>query len=445
MGNIVKLPKKNATHGQYDIGDFCDTNLLRVSPKGQYTNCLYNIKQILTSGFWEDTLRFNSFTQRVEMTDGVPINRQKSIQITDIDITNIIIWFAEYINMTVSEGDVYRVIDSIAAENSYHPVRDYLKSLTWDGDERIPAFFPIIFGAKDTPATRIFAKDFLVGSVARIMDPGCKNDDVLILQGSQGILKSTSLRVLFGKDYFCDTPFDFGSQNGYLTMIGNWCIEIAELSQFRRADALKAKAFFSQRTDEYRKPWGRNTVIVPRSCVFVGTTNQMKFLDDPTGNRRYMPIIVPKIHLDILEEERDQIWAEAMVKYEDCIKTGEGWWFDSRNADVCSVQNQHFDEDAWEDLILKYVVEFDVSVIHTQTIVDEVLKLESSQITNFAKTRIRSIMEHIGWKPGNYRIGNHQLRGYKRTEKYDHSAYVEHESADPTLSKYGEGSPQSWK
>jgi predicted P-loop ATPase len=201
---------------------------------------------------------------------------------------------------------------TVAKDNSFHPVRDYLAKLQWDGVERVEHFASKYLGAEDTPYHRLVSKCTLIGAVARIMEPGCKADHVMILEGRQGIGKSTSLTHLF-EPWFSDEIADLGSKDAAMQLSGVWCIELAELSSMTRSEIERVKAFISRRADRFRPSYGRNVIEVPRQAVFVGTTNSDSYLRDETGGRRFLPVRCESIKPALIWRDRDQLWSEAVT------------------------------------------------------------------------------------------------------------------------------------
>jgi putative DNA primase/helicase len=166
----------------------------------------------------------------------------------DTDDTDTAIWLEEYYDLKPSSQKVSEVIKSIARHHKFHPVRDYLSSLNWDGKSRVDNWLSVYLGVLDTEYARLVGKTWLISAIARIMTPGCQVDNVLILEGEQGIFKSTALRLLCQDDaWFNDTPFDLGSKDAFMALTGKWIIELAELDSFNKADSARAKAFLTGR------------------------------------------------------------------------------------------------------------------------------------------------------------------------------------------------------
>jgi hypothetical protein len=257
------------------------------------------------------------------------------------------------IGLKASKTDVDDAVRQIAAENSYHPVRDYLLGLAWDGVERLDHVANDLLGAEDSQLNRTLVRKFFISAVARPLSPGCKVDTMLILQGKQGALKSTFFRVL-SSPWFLDTPIDISGDvaRAYQTLRRAWLYEWAELETLLKArDSSAAKAFLSSPSDSYIPKYGRNPVDVKRSGVIVGTINPDEFLTDETGSRRYWPVRVGEINLSAVAEQRDQLWAEAVAMYQ----AGEAWWLDTdTEGTLVEAQEHHRVRDAWEDVILPW-------------------------------------------------------------------------------------------
>jgi putative DNA primase/helicase len=279
-------------------------------------------------------------------------------ELRDVDLSSIRARIEERIvtydgqPVEASAADIHAAVQQIASERSFHPVREYLSSLVWDGTPRIEFVPAAILHADDTELNRALLRRWFISAVARPMKPGCKVDTVFVLVGDQGFFKSTYFSTL-GGDWFCDTAVDIHSKDSYATLQRSWIFEWSELESLRRArDAEAVKAFLSSRRDTYRPPYGRLDVTVPRTSVIVGTTNQVEFLEDETGNRRWWPIHVrAKIDREKLASWRDQLWAEAVVLFRD----GEQWWLTpDEEAALASAQEPHTATDPWTEIVLAW-------------------------------------------------------------------------------------------
>lgn len=217
----------------------------------------------------------------------------------------------------ISQRDLNDALDIVAQENGFHPVRDYLNGLHWDGVHRATSLFIDYVGSPDDAYHREAAMLWLMGAVTRVFEPGHKFDFVPILKGLQGKRKSTFFRIL-AKDWFAELEGDFhNTQEMVEKMQGAWLLEIPELSAFSKAEVTVVKGFISRQTDKVRLAYARRAQPFDRQCVFGGTTNEDEPLRDSTGGRRFWPVecYVSEIDTDRLSENIDQIWAETVVMY----------------------------------------------------------------------------------------------------------------------------------
>jgi len=312
------------------------------------------------------TLELNAMTGRPEL------GRQP---LTDRDLTRIrelieqrftggIDKHGNELGMVQSETDIHRACEHVAAENAYHPVRDYLTRLAWDGVERIAHVPDDILSAPRTELNQTLIRRFLISAVARAMRPGCKLDTVLVLVGNQGCGKSSFFRAI-SEPWFVDSTVDIKDKDSFQVLRGAWIYEWAELEVLRRArEASAVKAFITSQVDTYRPSYGRMVIDVPRTCVIGGSTNDDEFLVDPTGHRRWWPIRVGTVQLDILSAQRDQLWAEATHAFQ----AGEPWWLDpDTSARLAAIHEEHAATDSWEDVVIAWAdaqtVEFSTSTV----------------------------------------------------------------------------------
>jgi len=219
--------------------------------------------------------------------------------------------------LKTSDRDLRAAVDMVAHENAFHPVRHYLDGLIWDGVPRVERLFIDYVGSEDTAYHREAAMLFLLGAVTRIFEPGHKFDFVPILEGLQGKRKSTFIRLL-GLAWSCELEGDFQDSKSMVEkMQGAWICEIPELQGFSKAEVTTLKGFISRVCDKIRMAFEKRARPFPRQCVFMGSTNEVEYLRDSTGGRRFWPIAcnVAEIDTDRLSREVDQIWAEARDMY----------------------------------------------------------------------------------------------------------------------------------
>ncbi|MGE3291321.1 MAG: VapE domain-containing protein [Geminicoccaceae bacterium] len=247
-----------------------------------------------------------------------------------------------------------QAVEAVARDRPFHPLRDHLDGLVWDREARLDSWVLRYLGVADTPYARAVGKRWLISAVARIFQPGCKADCVLILEGPQGIRKSSALKAL-SEPWFTDRLSDLGSKDAAMETRGVWVIEIAELDTMSRAEVGTIKAFISRTHDRFRPPYGKRLVDLPRRCVFAGSVNpEGGYLKDATGGRRFWPIRCGTIDLAALARDRDQLWAEAVASY----RAGEPWWLETRNLTELAEEEQldRYQGDAWDDPIREYLL-----------------------------------------------------------------------------------------
>jgi predicted P-loop ATPase len=296
---------------------------------------------------WDGVLGFDSFVltaMALRPPPWVRTNGEWQQQAwSDRDDTLTAEWL-QHQGIGVSDRVAAVAVQAAAQCHSYHPVRDYLASLKWDGANRLEGFAATYLGADDSAYHAAVSRCTLVAAVARIFEPGCKADHIPILEGAQGTFKSSVLSVLFSP-WFSDDLADLGTKDAQMQMNGVWCLEIAELASMRRADIEKVNAFASRRVDRYRPSYGRHVIKAPRQCIVIGTTNSDQYLKDETGARRFWPIRCGRISLDAAARDRDQLWAEAVALYRD----GTPWWLTDA-AEIAAAQMEQgtrYAEDAW--------------------------------------------------------------------------------------------------
>jgi predicted P-loop ATPase len=328
-----------------------------------------------------------------------------------------------------------QAVEVVARDRIFHPVREYLDALVWDGTPRLEAWLLRYLGAEDNTYHRAVGPRWLISAVARIYVPGCKADCALILEGPQGIRKSSALMAL-AAPWFTDRLSDLSSKDAAMETRGVWIIEIAELDTMGRAEVSTVKAFMSRTQDRFRPPYGKRLVDLPRQCVFAGSVNpEGGYLKDPTGGRRFWPVVCSTIDLEALQRDRDQLWAEAADRF----RRGEPWWLESRELDALAAEEQadRYQGDAWDEPIQAYLENevdwlensygerkpyrrprptplHDVSVAE---VMERALGIEKARWTQADQNRVVRSLVSMGFKLCRARKGGHGPQG-KRERRY---------------------------
>lgn len=319
--------------------------------------------------------------------------------IRDDDVIQIQEWFQIAGLPTLGKDVMHDAVDLRARECGFHPVRDYLSGLRWDGVERLETWLNVYLGAEDTPYTRAIGRMFMVSAVARILRPGCKVDYMLILEGRQGVRKSTACRILGGEWFGDSLPENVASKDAAAHLRGKWMIEFGEMHALSKSETTALKAFISRQVENYRPSYGRKEVHEPRQCVFIGTTNKAQYLKDETGARRFWPVKVAvgrPVDTDLLTKQRDQLFAEAVHRF----GSGEPWWpdqeFESRY--IQPEQEARFEADAWEDAITDFLVgRTNVTVLE---VARGALSMETAKLGTADQRRVTTILDRLGWQRG---------------------------------------------
>ncbi len=405
--------------------DIRDVIGLRLNDRRKPLGCLENVVTILLRApEWQNVLAFNEFALAMEKKVLPPYPQPSAGEWVDSDDDELDLWLSQQYDLRAGKEICARAAGIVSRRNSYHPVREYLDDLVWDGEPRLDSWLMDYLGAqvpaddKDLRSEDYYTKAgrwWLTSAVARIYRPGCQADHVLLLEGAQGIGKSSALRILFG-DWFSDTPLKIGDKDSYVALRGVWGYELAELDSLNRAESSASKAFFTSTRDKYRPPYGRRDIIALRQGVFAGTVNHDQYLRDSTGNRRYWPVRCGELRLrglGSLEEVRDQLFAEAVVAY----RSGE-LWYPTSAADkklFTDQQEQRETGDVYEALIAEGTA--GRSEISMVDIFKDILDTEPAKMTRAEQTRVGEAMRKLGWTKK--RTGTRTQRSYiyVRTEE----------------------------
>lgn len=333
--------------------------LLDVDRKGNYYSTIDNVVLILKNDpLLKNRLAKNLFEKREIALRDLPWRKvsRETKYMTDNDDAGL----RHYLEKTYGITGVQKIADALGItfnNNSFHPVRDYLNSLQWDGESRIDSLLIDYLGAEDNDYVRAVTRKWLIAAVARVFVPGIKFDYVLTLVGPQGVGKSTWLKKL-GRDWYSDSFTTTEGKEALEQIQGVWIVEIGELAGLRKAEIESIKHFISKQEDRYRVAYGRRIENFPRQCVFAGTTNKHGFLNDPTGNRRFWPVDIHEhepvlsVFTDFNDEVVAQVWAEAVMLYKQGVSL-----FLSKELEALAFETQsdHMESDDRTGLIHKYL------------------------------------------------------------------------------------------
>lgn len=292
-----------------------------------------------------------------------------------------------------------------ACKKYVHPVRDYLNNLVWDQKSRLETWLIDNSGAQDNILNRQISKIMIMQAVARINVPGCQCDYVPILEGDQGIRKTTLVKVL-GGEWYADINIDPSNKDTADAMRGKWFIEMSEMEATRKAEANALKGFITRATDRYRPAYAASTKDVPRQCVFIGTFNPDalgQYLNDTTGNRRFLPISLggDMINTDAILKIRDQLFAEASERY----SLGEQWFITDPKAliKLQAEQRKRQMSDGWMSLIEDYVENYTGKYIEGITVFTDAVHGVPTQYRFHEQRRVANCLREIGCEKTIYR------------------------------------------
>ncbi|MGY6530920.1 MAG: VapE domain-containing protein [Cyanobacterium sp.] len=381
-------------------GDNYTTELLALDH--QYEGLLEEKKEIKKSS--PELIRFKSVSDFYYALKDIYGNRLKyneMLRIVELDgepadLENF------YIHLSLNEGFkvtkqlAYDVAVELAKNNNYHPVIDYLDLVQPKLSVDIKKLSTLFFGTNNSLFDEMIYRT-LIGSVARLYEPGCKMDTALILHGKQGAYKSTFFKVLYGADFFSDSVAGT-DKDDLLVLHQRWCCELAEIEKITtKKKAGELKAFLSRAEDSFREPYGRIIKTYKRKNVIVGTVNETEFLVDPTGNRRFW--VVPafqKIDLKLVAELRDSIWYHAKNAY----FAGERWYLsDERQEESEKLNQTYIYHDSWDNEALdNYLTGFEEIGITVREILTNHFDFLIEQVGKPQEMRITKILSQKGWR-----------------------------------------------
>jgi predicted P-loop ATPase len=386
-------PTPSAANGHFPGGSDWH-EVLMVGRKGVLPNLANAIAALRSAPEWAGVLAFNEHALTITTRRETPFGSVD--EWTDLQTCLLEEWF-QHQEMPISNADCNKAIEIVSRDQRYHPVKDYLNSLTWDGQPRLDGWLSRYLGAEPTRLNEAVGSSWMTSAVARAEQPGAQVDHTLILEAPQGRGKSTAISVI-GDPFYTDDIAELGTKDASLSTAGVWIVELSELDAMSRAEVSKVKAFLSRRVDRFRPPYGRRLVTVKRQCVFAGTVNQAEYLKDDTGGRRFWPVQCGTFDVEALRRDKDQLWAEALVRY----RSGKPWWLDT--AELISAageeQDARYMADPWEPKIAEWLIEIDRDEVTTADVLEEAIQKRTSDWTRADEIRVGVILRQVGWQPG---------------------------------------------
>ncbi len=308
---------------------------------GSPKNSFFNVHLIVSNLAGKHCILHDEFSVRDTWNTTTPWGSRKGDMLTDMDLIKVKSFLAHNYRFEPNTKLVNEVLLDLAFKNKFHPIRDYLKALEWDGTQRIRTWLRKYMGSVESPEyVDVISEKVLIAMVKRVFEPGCKFDNVVILEGYQGAGKSTALDIL-ADPWFSDSDLNVGDKDAVLSMQGSWIFELGELSTMSRSDNEMLKHFFSRRIDKIRPPYGSKLLDYPRQSIFIGTTNKEDYFKDETGNRRFWPTKITNIKLKELKKDKDQLFAEAYAMYSmgaEPFVEDPKWWAIAKSVQLSKME-----------------------------------------------------------------------------------------------------------
>lgn len=366
-----------------------------------------------------ELIRYNEFSCEIEFTRPAPWHTSANpvTAWTDTDTVQLKLWLGRNRVFSSSTQIFHEAVVAVAHMYSYNPPLDWFESLKWDGVKRIDSLLSVYAGAMDNAYTREVSRIIMLAATARIYQPGCKFDYVVVLEGLQDLGKSLFIKTLAGP-WFGEFTIDTQNKDTIANMLGCLLIEMAEMDSLKRlTDVSAMKAFITRSTDRFRKPYDKFSSNVPRRSIFLGTINPdgVGYLIDTTGNRRFLPVHVTKMAIGALERDREQLFAEAVYRY----KQGENWHIaDDRLKRLAKEeQSKRAYTDSWVDAIEDYL-ESDEAKNQKSFTIHEIawaaLSIVPKRVSKIEEQRISRALTQLGFTKSRGSVNGKQRRSWSR-------------------------------
>ena len=428
MAEVSKFPEpvaRTSTEPDLAVADWRAG--LALKKGGGYKPHVANIKHALeVAPELQGRFALNTLSDQIEVVNDLPWRDDGSYgPLMEYDIVELMAWLNEH-ELEPSKETTFDAITAVARRNGFNPLQDYLQHVgsEWDGEQRLDKDLLNWLTVRSTAFSRAAVRRFMISAIARAMEPGCKVDTMLVLEGGQGTGKSTSLAVLASAPYFLDSMAKLAKgKEAQEQLRGKWIVELAELDALGTRERTQVKAFLSQRIDNYRAPYAKLAKDYPRGTVFAGTTNEEQWLNDPTGGRRFWPVKVDgQIKIKMIEEYRDQLWGEAYAAW----KAGEQWHLTDEEEEAAKIEQEkrrsadELEEPIWDYIVKRKLIEVGKAFI-LKHLDDEGRRLPQNASTG---NRMRDVFAIL---PGKWvharrkKLSNPEYGGqgdYRRTETW---------------------------
>lgn len=360
---------------------------LECNSKGEPFSSVANITRCLNGDpILAKTIWYDEFLQRIVTV----WRRSEPTEWADVDDINLLIYLQEAMGMPkLAKTTVQDAITAVAYQDVRNEAKAYLEGLQWDGVERLPMFFPDYFGTESNDYISRAGINFWVSMVARVTRPGCKVDNMVVLEGAQGAGKSSALAIIGGK-WFTEAHRSPTDKDFFVELEGKLLVEIGEMDAFSRSEVNKTKQVITCQTDRYRAPYDRRAADHPRRCVFAGTTNRDDWNKDETGARRFWPVYCQEIDHTNLSLNRDLLFAEAMYR----LKRGESWW-DMPIESTKAQQEARRDSDELETVLIDWLIGRSETTVGN--VMNDLMKVPLDRQDKQLQMRIGKALRAIGW------------------------------------------------
>jgi predicted P-loop ATPase len=411
---------------------------LTYTPQGDVRASVANAITVLANHpDWAGVLGYNEHSHRIVFLAAPPFDPDDApaappaagAEWGDSDSVRTAAWLERHADISLKSYLVNEAVLVVAEQRRYHPLREYLRGLKWDGKPRLDLWLHAYFGVADTPYSRAVGAKWMISLAARAFRPGCFVKYLLNLEGSQDLGKSKSLRGLFGDDWFTDEIPDLAGKDAAIQLQGKWVVELSEMDALNRTETRRAKAFLSRQVDRFRPVHERYAKDHPRTAVFIGTINDTEYLRDATGGVRFWPVRCTKTDPEGLRAVRDQLFAEAVARFD----AGEPWWLedDAVVSQARAEQAERYQTDPWHEVIVDYL--HDKRKITVQELLEKAIQSPKDRWDQRAKNRLSDILKTLGWVQRSIRVdlNPNPVRGYVKPEPVDGSSKPPEPPTDP--------------